>query len=343
MIPPDRSNAKTIHLITAAEALYRYDEEHLRPSTEWEPTLPYGESACWIPDSMDVRVAVMGTEVEMTVKARDLRAVDRHLECKRALESLRVDQTVLAGKLDLAPDAAVDAVDGDRADFVGMEPGSTGFCRVVPVMAGPVACAPATRGSGTDSRAGNAGSGGLDLGAGGEEGLAPADGGYPAKRKKRRKTSVVAEDGVSYELPTYVQNVETKLSRSTLRLKMPLNGFLVNGDHIAVADVVIANGLDVTRKNLLALRLDGAACGCDCDSPFFFCRALFCWWGEVVFVLGGSSAGYSGGPIFTPPPPPPFVPPFGSGRALSPIGSFSCLTLLSMLLFAVSSSKKSIS
>lgn len=247
-------------MITAAEALYRYDEEHQKPSSDWEPAMLYGDYAGWIPDSMDVRVAVMGTEVEMTMKARDLRAVDRHLDCKRALESLMVDPTVLAGRLDLAPDAGVDGANGDKVDLVGMEPGSTGFCRMVQtVAAGPLACAPpAARGSGMDSRAGNPGYGGLGLGAGGEEGLAAADSGCPAKRKKRRKTSVVAEDGVSYELPTYIQNVETKLSRSTLRLKMPLNGFLVNGDHIAVADVVVASGLDVTRKNILALRLDGA-------------------------------------------------------------------------------------
>lgn len=259
VIPPDRSNATTIHLITAAEALHRYDEEHLTPPTGSDPTLPDEESAGWIPDSLDVCVAVMGTEVEMTVKARELRAVDRQLECKRALESLLADPTVLAGKLDLPPDVGIDGGDGAGADAVGMEPGSTGFCRVAHVVANPLPSTPAKRGLGADLTASSPASGGPGAGTTttttvGAERLAPADGDIPTRRTKRRKKSVVAEDSVSYELPTYVQNVEVKHSRSTLRLKMPLTGFLVNGDLTSVADLVVATGLDVTRKNLLALR-----------------------------------------------------------------------------------------
>lgn len=36
--------------------------------------------------------------------------------------------------------------------------------------------------------------------------------------------------------------------------KVPLAGFLVNGEEAPASEIMVANGLDVTKENLLALR-----------------------------------------------------------------------------------------
>lgn len=36
--------------------------------------------------------------------------------------------------------------------------------------------------------------------------------------------------------------------------KVPLSGFLVNGEDVPASELMVANGLDVTKENLLALR-----------------------------------------------------------------------------------------
>lgn len=37
-------------------------------------------------------------------------------------------------------------------------------------------------------------------------------------------------------------------------LKVPLTGFMVDGEIVPSSELVVAHGLDITRKNLLALR-----------------------------------------------------------------------------------------
>lgn len=40
----------------------------------------------------------------------------------------------------------------------------------------------------------------------------------------------------------------------SLTWKVPLTGFLVNGEDVPASELMVANGLDVTKENLLALR-----------------------------------------------------------------------------------------
>lgn len=249
-----------INPIAAAEALKRYDEEHLKPPHGSVATAYEGVGA-WIPDPRELHVTFVGSNMEMRVKAGELRAIDRPLQCKIALDALKADPKVLAGTLEVAPSVAKGHGSGG-SDFVGVEPGATGFARA-PWAVGAAASDAA------DGPTGGGGGGGFDgfrnghsefsfdgLGAGGMMDGGGGDGSIPKQRRRKKKKSVVAEDGVAYDLPIYVQNVETKQHRSTLRLKMPLTGFLVNGEDVSVADLVVAYGLDVTRKNLLALRYD---------------------------------------------------------------------------------------
>lgn len=235
--------------IAAAEALKRYDEEHLQPPEGAEPS-PYEGIGGWIPGARELHVTFVGSNMEMRVKASELRAIDRPLQCKLALEALRSDPKVIGGEVEMVqPASRGPGLSG--SDRVGVEPGSTGFSRA-PSATGYTA--PASSAVGVEafkfnipgaSYDGSISGGGMDGGG---------DAFSMKQRRRKRKKSVVAEDGVAYDLPTYVQNVETKLHKSTLRLKMPLTGFLVNGEDVSVADLVVAHGLDVTRRNLLALR-----------------------------------------------------------------------------------------
>lgn len=245
-----------INPIAAAEALKRYDEEHLKPPPGSEAAAYEGVGG-WIPDARELHLTFVGSNMEMRVKAGELRALDRPLQCKVALDALKTDPKVLGGTLEIAPSVAKGGHGSGGSDFVGMEPGATGFARApwaVGVAAtdagdgGPAGGVDAFRNGQPEFSFDAMGVGTMD-GSGG-------DGGTPKQRRRKKKKSVVAEDGVAYDLPIYVQNVETKQHRSTLRLKMPLTGFLVNGEDVSVADLVVAYGLDVTRKNLLALRYD---------------------------------------------------------------------------------------
>lgn len=246
-----------INPIAAAEALKRYDEEHLKPPPGCVAAAYEGVGG-WIPDHRELHVTFVGSNMEMRVKAGELRALDRPLQCKVALDALKSDPKVLAGTLEVAPSVAKKGGHGSGgSDFVGMEPGATGFARAPWAVGaaapdagdgGPACGVDAFRNGQSDFSFDGMGAGGMD-GSGG-------DGSTQKQRRRKKKKSVVAEDGVAYDLPIYVQNVETKQHRSTLRLKMPLTGFLVNGEDVSVADLVVAYGLDVTRKNLLALRCD---------------------------------------------------------------------------------------
>lgn len=70
-----------------------------------------------------------GSKMELKVGAGDLRAVDRPLQCKLALEALKSDPRILqVGKLEPAP-VAVEVYGTDGTDTVGPEPGATGFAR----------------------------------------------------------------------------------------------------------------------------------------------------------------------------------------------------------------------
>lgn len=242
LIPPDRAVETPINLIAAAEVLFRYDEEHLKPAPGTEQSSCEGPGA-WIQDSRELHVTFVGSNMEIQVKAGDLRAVDRPLRCKLALEALKCDPKVQAETLEPAPPLTRGPGWGG-SDLIGMEPGTTGFARAP--------SAPAAVGG--ESAAYNAFNSHIPESSldSGMEGY--GEGSASKQRRRKKKKSVVAEDGVTYDLPTYVQNVETKQQRSTLRLKMPLNGFLVNGEDVSVADLVVAYGLDVTRQNLLALR-----------------------------------------------------------------------------------------
>lgn len=203
----------------------------------------------------------------MRVKASDLRAVDRPLQSKLALEALKLDPTVLEGKLESAPPVSQGHGFGG-SDDVGMEPGSIGFAHAPTAEASagpdPSVSIPGVGSEGSPAATVNMfkrnfvdaslqGGGGSDGGSG-ESGVHGFAGQKQQHRRRKKKKTVVAEDGVTYDLPTYVQNVEAKQHRSSLRLKMPLTGFLVNGEEVSVADLVVAYGLEITRKNLLALR-----------------------------------------------------------------------------------------
>lgn len=198
-------------------------------------------------------MTIAGSKMERRVKASDLRAVDRPLQCRLALETLKRDPKVLEGTLERAV---------SNSEYVGMGPGSTGF-----TLASSSAFDVATSVSGGAVEDIVVGAGTFKLNnpdslyrgiiGGTDFGSSSVGGGGLASKQRRRKkkTFVTAEDGVAYALPAYVQNVvESKQNRSSLRLKMPLSGFLVNGEDVSVADLVVAHGLEVTVKNLLALR-----------------------------------------------------------------------------------------
>lgn len=222
-------------------------------------------------------MTVVGSKVELRMLAGELRAIDRPMECRKALEALKADPGVLAGELQVAPENAM----AEQDVATGGEGG--GGVPELPNVARspmPISPAPATPpersagqgASGTAAVAMLHGSplpetiGGVGLGQQSlqqrvNRSAVSGSGSFGGdssvlKRRRRKRKAVVAEDGNVYDLPTYVQNVDTKYNKSTLRLKMPLSGFLVNGDDTSVADLVVAGGLEVTRQNLLALRSD---------------------------------------------------------------------------------------
>lgn len=204
----------TIHYLAAVEALRRYDEEHLKPPEGAEAS-SYEGSGGWIPDSQEVMFTVVGSRAELLVAASELRAVDFTEACKTVLEALKVNSDVLAGQLEPAPDNPATTAITAKDEDVGIES--------------------YTRPGGISS--------GENVGF------------QEPKRRGRKKKAVVAEDGTAYDLPKYVQHEKMmKNNRSTLKLKMPLAGYLVSGEEISVADLVVAGGLDVTPKNILALR-----------------------------------------------------------------------------------------
>ncbi|CAN0150565.1 unnamed protein product, partial [Hapterophycus canaliculatus] len=244
----------------------------------------------WIPDSRVIHMTFTGSNMDLKVKAGDLRALDRPLQCKLALEALKSDPKVLAGTLEPAPpDLEVYGTGG--TDTVGPEPGATGFARA-PEPFPPSSSGSRYGGKSAAKRAGGAGArfppGGTNaefslLFGGGGPGFGEVDYGNEdggddddsdsspryrkKKKKKKKKTVTVLEpaatagaDGVAataaveYDLPLHVQSVEGKQCRPSLRLKVPLSGFLVDGEEVAPSELVVANGLDVTKKNLLALR-----------------------------------------------------------------------------------------
>eukprot|EP00752_Nemacystus_decipiens_P009158 g8180.t1 len=289
LLPTDRSTVTSIHRIIAAEAITRYDEEHQKPPETSSLESSYYGVGGWIPDSRIIHMTFAGSNMELKVKAGDLRAIDRPLECKLALEALKADPTVLQGQLDPVP-VSVEVYGSDGGNAVGSEPGSTGFVRAA--EAGPSAVSgyrsgPKASVGGRGARAslggsqtelsllfGGAAGGRLGDSAGGEDvddleldskrGRAGKWGEGPVKKKKKKKTvvvSVAAEDGgegggdaVECELPLHVQCVEGKQCSPSLRLKVPLTGFLVNGEEAPESELMVANGLDVTKENLLALR-----------------------------------------------------------------------------------------
>ncbi|CAM9089952.1 unnamed protein product, partial [Scytosiphon promiscuus] len=130
LLPIDRSTPTSIHTIIAAEAITRYDEEHQKPpelASLAEESSFYGVGG-WIPDSRVIHMTFTGSNMDLKVKAGDLRALDRPLQCKLALEALKSDPKVQAGTLEPAPpDLEVYGTGG--TDTVGPEPGATGFAR----------------------------------------------------------------------------------------------------------------------------------------------------------------------------------------------------------------------
>ncbi|CAM9238969.1 unnamed protein product [Ectocarpus sp. 4 AP-2014] len=290
LLPTDRSKMpSSIHTIIAAEAMIRYDEEHVKPpegSSLAEESSHYGAGR-WIPDSRVIHMTYTGSDMELRVKAGDLRAVNRPLQCKMALEALKSDPKVLEGKLEPAP-PSVDVYGSGGAETVGSEPGATGFSR------SPESLQPAssdTRSGGRRVAGGGEGRGSrapvgganaeFSLLFGGAAAFAndgfvdDHDNGRPRtkdldstsmhrRRKKKKKTVVVpaateeggegGESAVEYDLPLHVQIVEGKQCRPSLRLKVPLTGFMVDGEIVPSSELVVAHGLDITKKNLLALR-----------------------------------------------------------------------------------------
>lgn len=243
LIPPERSGS--IHPIAAAEILHRYDEEHFRPPAGQE------DEGGWISDSRQINVTFVGSSMEINVKAGDLRALDRALQCKIVLEALKNDPKTIEQPppLEYLPMDSKGEGSLSGTDVIGKEVGATGFARTpfaascaspsrAPMPFAETVSADTFRGNFPES----------------ESGMDVRGDGWPPGRRRKKKKAVTATDGVVYELPTYVQNVDTKLGRSTLRLKMPLSGYLVNEEPVSVTDVVVAYGLEVSRKNLLALR-----------------------------------------------------------------------------------------
>lgn len=187
--------------------------------------------------------------MELKVKAGDLRAVDRPLQCKLALEALKSDPRVLQGKLEQAP-AAVEVYGTDGTDAVGPEPGATGFARTAEAQSAASGYRLSARAvvGGRGARAsvggahaefsslfgGAAGGGGLGDGGGGGEEVddVELDSTQKHRKKKKKKKTVVVpvaaadggEDGggdsVEYDLPLHVQCVEGKQCSPSLRLKV---------------------------------------------------------------------------------------------------------------------------
>lgn len=214
----------------------------------------------WIPDSREIHMTFAGSSVELKMKAGDLRAIDRPLQCKLALEALKSDPKVLQGKLEPAP-PAIEVYGASGAATVGLEPGATGFARA------PEAFPPTTSGHRSGGRGAGWGAGGAggraSLGGaanaefsalfGGSSSAAAAAAGFrdggggddvydndgydeldstpkQRKKKRRKKTVVVPAAGaagggeggssVEYDLPLHVQIVEGKECSPTLRLKV---------------------------------------------------------------------------------------------------------------------------
>ncbi len=109
----------------------------------------------WIPDSREIHMTFAGSSVELTIKAGDLRAIDRPLQCRLALEVLKSDPKVLQGKLDPAP-PAIEVYGASGAATVGLEPGATGFARA-PEAFPPTASSHRSGGRGAGGGAGGAG------------------------------------------------------------------------------------------------------------------------------------------------------------------------------------------
>lgn len=206
----------------------------------------------WIPDSRVIHMTFTGSKMELKVKAGDLRAVDRPLQCKLALEVLKSDPRVLQGRLEPAP-AAGEVYATDGTDAVGPEAGATGFARAPKAVQSGAASGyrsgarAAVGGRGARASLGGAHAefsslfGGAAAGALGDGGGGRGGGEGRAddveldstqkhrKKKKKRKTVVVpvaaaaGEEGggtVVYDLPQHVQCVEGKQCSPSLRLKV---------------------------------------------------------------------------------------------------------------------------
>lgn len=200
-----------------------------------------------------------GSNMELRVKASDLRAINRPLQCKMALEALKSDPKVLAGKLEPAP-PAIEVYGTGGTDTVGLEPGATGFSRAPePLQPTSSDFRPGAKGAagvgGVEGFGGRGGGGGRTPfgGAsaeffslfGGVAGFGEGGGGddfddedcddfdstpRQRRKKKRKKKTVVIPAGsgeggggaaVEYDLPFHVQSVEGKQCSPSLRLKVP--------------------------------------------------------------------------------------------------------------------------
>lgn len=194
-----------------------------------------------------------GSDMELRAKAGDLRAVNRPLQWKMALEALKSDPKVLEGKLEPAP-PSIDVYGSGGAETVGPEPGATGFSRSPESLqpassdarSGGKRVAGGGEGSGSRAPVGGANAefsllfGGAaafandgfidDHGNGGPRARDLDSTSMHRRRKKKKKTVVVpaameeggegGESAVEYDLPLHVQIVEGKQCRPSLRLKV---------------------------------------------------------------------------------------------------------------------------
>lgn len=222
----------------------------------WGAVLSPTSVGGWIPDSRVIHMTFAGSKMELKVRAGDLRAVDRPLQCKLALEALKSDPRILQGKLEPAPPAA-EVYGTDGTDAVGPEPGATGFARGLEGAQSALSgCRSGARAAG-GGRGGRASLGGAhaefsslfggaaaaavglgDCGGAGEDVyyVPELDSTQKHRKKKKKKKTVVipvaaangaagGEGGggggsVEYDLPLHVQCVGGKQCSPSLRLKV---------------------------------------------------------------------------------------------------------------------------